>query len=187
MAVLLDISGATSQTNGGQWSGQSFIATDNWLVDTVDLDGVATFGGTTVYCHFWPDDGGSPSKPAGSDLSSSLGKSGGEASGTFPIPGSIPTTFTFASPVQLLNGVKYWVLVDSTEGGGGGCQLDINIGGGLYGSGNGAWGGDFSGPYVGWSDQSTVDVLLTINGTVGLLSTGKRRGWTTLIGRRRRR
>lgn len=102
MAELFYINGSGTNVYGGYYTGQSFLATDNWSVESIWIDSVRTLTGTyDVYCSIYLDSGGSP-------IGSALGTSDAvSCTNTLEIK-----TFTFSTSVELTSGNTYWAILE---------------------------------------------------------------------------
>ncbi len=103
MAELLYINGSGTDLYGSDYTGQSFLATDNWSVDSIWIDSVRTLtsGPFDVTCSIFLDGG---SGPTGSALGVSDPVS---CNNTLA-----PKTFPFSSSVILNGGDTYWAVID---------------------------------------------------------------------------
>ncbi len=155
MAELLYINSSGASSYGAQsWLGQSITPDADWLVDSVWIDQMYTSKGGGGYCRIYLDGGSGPT-------GASLGQSGTETIATSP---GGAETFTFASPVALSNGVKYWFVFTRPGGTISLFRTDkTQYAGGNLGVYNG---GD---PTAGWTENVSWDARqFKVNGNLAI-------------------
>ena len=157
MAELLHIDSSGADVYGAVYTGQSITPDSDWLVDSIWVSDMRVLAGTeTCVCQIWSSSGGLPD--------TLLGTSGGEIITTV----LTPLTFTFASPVQLLEATLYWVIFYSVDSTSTWFQRTTSS---AYPDGTVGF-GDATGPDNNWTPDATYDSRqFKVNGSLWTTTT----------------